>query len=154
MTSRGIEISVGLFMLAGCLALAMLAFRVSGLSLDSGGKHYTLYASFENASGLNVRSRVTLAGVLVGRVTAIELDPVDMRARATLEIDADVDYLSVDTIAAIKTAGVLGEKYISLSVGGDPELLGDGDVIEDTQSTLVLEDLIGRFLTSSARSSD
>lgn len=148
MSSRGIEISVGLFLLAGCLALALLAFRVSGLSLEDSGDRYTLYASFENASGLNVRSRVTLAGVLVGRVTAIEIDPVDLRARATLEIDSRVDYLSLDTIAAIKTAGVLGEKYVSLSVGGDPEMLADGDVIEDTQSALVLEDLIGRFLTS------
>ena len=148
MTSRSIEISVGLFLLAGCLALALLAFRVSGLSLESQGQHYTLYANFENASGLNVRSRVTLAGVLVGRVTAIEIDPVELRARATLEINNRVDYLSIDTIAAIKTAGVLGEKYISLSVGGDPDMLADGDTIEDTQSALVLEDLIGRFLTN------
>lgn len=148
MTSRGIEISVGLFLLAGCLALAMLAFRVSGLSLEGQGQHYTLYANFENATGLNARSRVMLAGVTVGRVAAIEIDPVEVRARATLEIDSKVDYLSVDTIAAIKTAGVLGEKYVSLSVGGDPDMLADGDVIEDTQSTLVLEDLIGRFLTN------
>lgn len=151
MNSRGIEISVGLFLLAGCLALAMLAFRVSGLSLEDSGERYTLYAYFENASGLNVRSRVTLAGVLVGRVTAVEIDPIELRARATLEIDSAVDYLSLDTIASIKTAGVLGEKYVSLSVGGDAEMLGDGDVVENTQSSLVLEDLIGRFLTSMAK---
>src|SRR5690625_5688917 len=98
MASRRIESGVGWSMLAGCLALAMLAFRVSGLTLESSGRQYTLYASFENASGLAVRSRVSLAGVLVGRVTAIELDPVDLRARATLAIDADVDYLTVDKI--------------------------------------------------------
>lgn len=151
MNNRTLEISVGLFLLAGFAALAMLAFRVSGLSLEAPRDSYTIYANFDNASGLNARARVSVAGVVVGRVTSVQLDPVELRARVTMAIDADVDYLSVDTIAAIKTAGVLGEKYVSLSIGAEGEMLSDGDRIEDTQSALVLEDLIGRFLTGMGR---
>lgn len=144
-----IEISVGAFMLAGILALAFLAIQVSGLSInDSNRDTYKLYAHFTNASGLAVRAKVSVAGVEVGRVTRIELDPRDTRAKVEMSIQRKVDFLTADSIASIQTAGILGEKYISISVGGDPEMLADGQEIVDTQSALVLEDLIGKVLTS------
>jgi phospholipid/cholesterol/gamma-HCH transport system substrate-binding protein len=149
MRMRTIEISVGVFMLAGILALAFLAVQVSGLSVrDNNRETYKLYAHFTNASGLTERAKVSVAGVVIGRVTAIMLDPKDTRAKVEMSIDKKVDFLTNDSIAAIQTAGILGEKYISISVGGDPEMLKEGDEIADTQSALVLEDLIGKVLTN------
>jgi len=149
MRMRTIEISVGVFMLAGILALAFLAVQVSGLSVrDNHRDTYKLYAHFTNASGLTERAKVSVAGVVIGRVTAIMLDPKDTRAKVEMSIDKKVDFLTSDSIAAIQTAGILGEKYIAISVGGDPEMLKAGDEIADTQSALVLEDLIGKVLTN------
>jgi phospholipid/cholesterol/gamma-HCH transport system substrate-binding protein len=146
---RTIEISVGVFMLAGILALAFLAIQVSGLSVrDNKRETYKLYAHFTNASGLTERAKISVAGVVIGRVTHIVLDPKDTRAKVEMSIDKKVDFLTSDSIAAIQTAGILGEKYISISVGGDPEMLKEGDEISDTQSSLVLEDLIGKVLTN------
>ena len=87
-----------------------------------------------------------MAGVTIGRVTAIDLDRDTYTGRVTLEIQKKVDNLPADSTASILTAGLLGEKYIGLSVGGDQALLKDGSTIHDTQSSLVLEDLIGKFL--------
>ncbi|MCE3253829.1 MAG: ttg2C [Cellvibrio sp.] len=149
MKIRTMEISVGAFMLAGILALVFLAIKVSGLNLnESTGKTYTLYAHFNNAAGLTPGAQVTVAGVMIGRVSAIALDPKDNRAKVEMAIKTDVDFLPQDSIAAIQTAGILGEKYISIVVGGDSELLADGSNIVDTQSALVLEDLISTMLTS------
>jgi len=146
---RTIEISVGAFMLAGILALGFLAIQVSGLSIrDSNRDTYRIYAHFSNASGLAVRAKVAIAGVVIRRVTAITLDPKDTRAKVEMAIQRDVNYITSDSIASIQTAGILGEKYISISIGGDPESLADGDEIVDTQSALVLEDLISKVLTS------
>jgi phospholipid/cholesterol/gamma-HCH transport system substrate-binding protein len=148
MRLRTVEISVGAFMLVGILALAFLAVQVSGLNLKENRREtYRLSAHFNNASGLAVRAKVTVAGVVVGRVTSVALDPKDTRAIVEMAIDKNVDYLTADSIAAIQTAGILGEKYISIAPGGDSEMLKAGDEIQDTQSALVLEDLIGKFLT-------
>lgn len=149
MKIRTLEISVGAFMLAGIFALVFLALKVSGLNLsNSTGETYTVYARFNNAAGLTPGAQVTVAGVMIGRVSAIELDPKDNRAKIEMTINNDVDFLTQDSIAAIQTAGILGEKYISIVVGGDPEILADGSNIVDTQSALVLEDLISTMLTS------
>jgi phospholipid/cholesterol/gamma-HCH transport system substrate-binding protein len=149
MRIRTIEISVGAFMLAGILAIGFLAIQVSGLSIhDSNRDTYKLYAHFTNASGLAVRAKVSIAGVVIGRVTAITLDPKDTRAKVEMAIQKDVNFITNDSIASIQTAGILGEKYISLAIGGDPDVLQDGGEITDTQSALVLEDLIGKVLTS------
>lgn len=148
MRIRTLEIGVGLFLLAGVLALLLLSLRVSGLSVSSGDT-YRLYAYFDNIAGLTVRSKVTMAGVTIGKVTAIDLDRESYTGRVTLEIQQDVDILPYDSTASILTAGLLGEKYIGISVGGEEETLGDGDTIRDTQSSLVLEDLIGKFLLNS-----
>ncbi|WP_421682411.1 outer membrane lipid asymmetry maintenance protein MlaD [Stutzerimonas urumqiensis] len=148
MRNRTLEIGVGLFLLAGLLALLLLSLRVSGLSVGHADT-YKLFAYFDNIAGLSVRSKVTMAGVTIGKVTAIDLDRDSYTGRVTMEIDRDVNILPTDSTASILTAGLLGEKYIGISVGGEEEVLADGDVIRDTQSSLVLEELIGKFLLNS-----
>jgi len=149
MQIRTLEIGVGLFLLAGLLALLLLALRVSGLSVGGAGDTYQLYAHFDNIAGLTVRSKVTMAGVTIGKVTAIDLDRDSYTGRVTMELERRVDNLPTDSTASILTAGLLGEKYVGISVGGEEELLKPGDTIRDTQSALVLEDLIGKFLLNS-----
>lgn len=154
MRNRAMELSVGLFILAGIAALLLLALRVSGLSLSGQDNTYSLYANFDNVAGLTTRGKVTLAGVTVGKVQSIELDHDSFMGRVTLSIDKRVDNLPIDTTASIVTAGLLGEKYISLSVGGEDEVLAEGGEIYDTQSSLVLEELIGKFLMNSVNTDD
>ena len=146
MQNRTLEVGVGMFLLAGILALILLALRVSGLSTSSANDTYKLYAYFDNIAGLTVRAKVTMAGVTVGKVTAIDLDRDNFTGRVTLQVDKKVDKLPTDSTASILTAGLLGEKYIGISVGGEDTRLKDGGTIHDTQSSLVLEDLIGKFL--------
>ena len=143
MQQRQLELVVGLFILLGIAALAFLALQVSGLSFnDARRQTYKLSAEFNNVAGLTERAKVSIAGVTVGQVTAIKLDPLSAHAVVEMAIDRDVDYLTTDSIAGIKTSGVLGEQYISISVGGAPDILEYGDKIRDTQSAVVLEDLI------------
>ncbi|AJE22394.1 outer membrane lipid asymmetry maintenance protein MlaD [Azotobacter chroococcum] len=149
MQTRTLETGVGLFILAGMLALLLLALRVSGLTVSTNGDTYKLYAYFDNIAGLTVRAKVTMAGVAIGKVTAIDLDRNSYTGRVTMELERRVDNLPSDSTASILTAGLLGEKYVGISVGGEEELLKDGDSIQDTQSALVLEDLIGKFLMNS-----
>ncbi len=146
MRMRTLELGVGTFMVAGLVALGVLIVNVSGLSLSDSKQSYTLYALFENAGGLTERSRVSMSGVTIGEVVSITIDKKLLKAQVEMKINRDVDYLSYDTSAAILTAGLLGEKYIGVTVGADEELLGEGDTIVDTQSSLVLEELIGKFL--------
>ncbi|HXR01737.1 MAG TPA: outer membrane lipid asymmetry maintenance protein MlaD [Pseudomonas sp.] len=149
MQNRTLETGVGLFLLAGILALLLLALRVSGLSASTTNDSYKLYANFDNIAGLTVRAKVTMAGVTIGKVTAIDLDHDTFMGRVTMEVDKRVNNLPSDSTASILTAGLLGEKYVGISVGGDDQLLKDGGTIHDTQSSLVLEDLIGKFLLNS-----
>jgi phospholipid/cholesterol/gamma-HCH transport system substrate-binding protein len=149
MQNRTLETGVGLFLLAGILALLLLALRVSGLSASASNDSYKLYANFDNIAGLTVRAKVTMAGVTIGKVTAIDLDHDTFTGRVTMEVDKRVNNLPSDSTASILTAGLLGEKYVGISVGGDDQLLKDGGTIHDTQSSLVLEDLIGKFLLNS-----
>lgn len=149
--SKTMEFGVGLFMIAGILGLVFLGLRVSGLTFSAPDQSFQLEANFANIGGLKPRARVTMAGVTVGRVEAIELDTQWFDARVTLSLDSELEgQLSKDSIASILTAGLLGEQYIGLSVGGDPEMLEDGDTIRDTQSALVLEELIQQFVSNMA----
>ncbi|MBP5980998.1 MAG: outer membrane lipid asymmetry maintenance protein MlaD [Halomonas sp.] len=149
--SKTMEFGVGLFMLAGIVGLVFLGLRVSGLSLSAPSETFRLEANFANIGGLKPRARVTMAGVTVGRVESIDLDTEWYDAKVTLRLDNDLEgQLSQDTTAAILTAGLLGEQYIGLSVGGDPAILEDGDTIRDTQSALVLEELIQQFVSNMA----
>lgn len=154
MQIRTQEISVGLFVMAGCLALLLLALRVSGLSANTTDNSYKVYAYFDNIAGLTVRAKVTMAGVIVGKVTAIDLDRDSYTGRVTMEINDQVDNLPEDSTASVLTAGLLGEKYIGISIGGEEAVLKDEGVIHDTQSALVLEDLIGKFLLNTVNSDE
>jgi len=147
--TRILEFSVGLFVLLGLMAFVLLSLRVSGLSFDSSHETYKLYAYFDNLAGLRVRAKVAMGGVNIGKVTKIELDRESYTGKVTLELDKAIDNLPQDSTAIILTAGLLGEKYIGISVGGESKFLADGDVIFDTQSSLVLEELIGKFLMNS-----
>lgn len=151
MHQRELELTVGVFILLSVAALAFLALQVSGLSFrDARQETYKLTAEFNNIAGLTSRAKVSIAGVAVGQVTDIRLDPISARAVVELAINKEVDFLTTDSIAGIKTSGILGEQYVSISVGGAPDLLADGDQIRDTQSALVLEDLVGKMMTGMA----
>ena len=143
-----VEVSVGLFIMAGIGALFLLALEVSGLSLRPQASTYKVYAEFIDVGGLRVRAKVSLAGVTIGRVSRIDLDSRSVKAVVEMDIHSDVDYLSQDSIAVVSTAGLLGEKYVNISVGGDIDYLQDGDYFDSTQSALNLEKLISDFATS------
>lgn len=152
MQVRTVEIWVGVFVAAGLAALFMLAMQVSNLTVVGDDQGYTIKARFENVSGLKVRSPVTMAGVRIGRVTAIDFDPQTFQAVVYMRIGAAYDQLPVDTSAAVLTSGLVGEKYVGLDAGGDMDVLKDGGEIKLTQSTLVLEQMIGKFLFDKAES--
>lgn len=173
MTSRIAEIWVGIFIAAGLGAFFMLAMKVSNLSSYQNDKGYQITARFEDSSGLKVRSPVTMAGVRIGRVKHIEFDPKRLDAVVTMEIEPQFNTLPDDTSASIYTAGLLGEKYvglepgagsndcedISVGEGGEikltetggsdckPNVLKQGSEIKLTQDSLVLEKLIGQFIS-------
>lgn len=144
---RTIEISVGAFMLAGILALVFLAVKVSGISLDGDRGSYKVEARFDDVAGLRERAKVSIAGVQIGRVAAIDVDTVYGEAIVTLEIDGQPGGLSADTGAQILTEGILGARYVNLLPGADDETLADGSQIYDTQGALVLENLVGDLIT-------
>ncbi|HSO79557.1 MAG TPA: outer membrane lipid asymmetry maintenance protein MlaD [Chromatiaceae bacterium] len=147
---RMIEILVGAFMAAGFIALFFLAMKVSNLNADVGGVGYRISARFENVGSLKVRAPVAMAGVRVGRVEAIDFDKNRYEAVVTLRIDPRFDTIPDDTIASIFTSGLLGEQYIGLAPGGSEDHLADGGSLTQTQSALVLEQMIGQFLFKKA----
>ena len=137
------DLLAGLFVIAGLCAIAFLSFKVTSDPLSTAGG-MRLYASFDQTGGLKRRAPIEIAGVRVGQVAAIELDP-NSRARVTLDLDATLR-LPVDTTASIVTAGLLGDRYISLQLGGDTTLLKPGDEITFTESAVILERLIGKLV--------
>ena len=147
---RGIDLIVGLFVLAGLAALVFLALRVGNLSTANVNNAYHLYAEFDNIGGLKLKAPVTLAGVNIGRVTAVEIDKEFYTAVVEMSIKSDYNNLPEDTSAAILTAGLLGAQYVGLEPGAEESYLTDGGKIEITQSSLVLENLISTFITSGA----
>lgn len=148
MNNRKIEIGVGLFVALGMVALFLLAMQVSNLAVMQRGESYVISAAFENIGGLKVRSPVTVSGVRVGRVDAIDYDTRAYQAVVSLRIDSHYDSFPEDTTASIFTAGLLGEQYVALEPGGSMENLKEGDRVQLTQSALVMEQIIGQFLYS------
>jgi phospholipid/cholesterol/gamma-HCH transport system substrate-binding protein len=146
MTTRTIEISVGILVALALGAMFMLAMQVSNLTEYRNADGYTVSAYFGNIGGLKVRAPVTISGVRVGRVSAIRYDPDRYQARVEMTISAEHDYLPTDTQASIYTAGLLGEQYIALEPGGEDEVLVEGGEILFTQSAIVLEQVIGRIM--------
>ncbi len=149
MNRSTIDFWVGLFVLIGIAALVFLALRVGNLTSFSSQPGYHIEANFDNIGGLKQRAPVKAAGVIVGRVEKIKLDPVTYQAAVTMRIDQGYQF-TTDTIASINTSGLLGEVYIGLDVGGDTKMLADGGKITKTQSAVVLEKLISQFLFSGA----
>ena len=147
--SRSIEILVGLFVAIGLVAMFFLSMQVSNLSSINGEDGYKIKGYFENIGSLKVRAPVSMAGVNIGRVSAINFDSESFEAVVTMTIDAKYNQLPEDTSASILTAGLLGEQYVGLSAGGEEEPLKEGSKLELTQSALVLEQIIGQFLFNS-----
>lgn len=153
--SKTIDTLVGLFVASGIVALFFLAMHVSNLSSfidNKDGFHIT--ARFENSGKLKVRSPVSIAGVKIGQVSRIYFDQQTFESVVDMYIDKKFNALPEDTTASIFTAGLLGEQYVSLDPGGSEESLHDGSVIEITQSALVLEQLIGKFLFKETEKED
>ncbi|MGH8283953.1 MAG: outer membrane lipid asymmetry maintenance protein MlaD [Gammaproteobacteria bacterium] len=150
--TRTIEISTGLFIILGFCALFFLATQTTNIGAygETGG--YSVTASFTNVGGLKVRAPVTMAGVAVGRVTAISLDPQTFNAIVTLRISSKFDKIPDDSSASILTSGLLGEQYVGLTLGGSETVLKNGSKIQFTQSAIILENLIGQFLFNKASS--
>lgn len=150
MNRKTLELWVGLFVAAGILALAMLAFKVGNLATADVRDAYTIKARFDNIGGLKVKSPVTMAGVRIGRVTDITFDNGRYQAVVTMSIDGRYQKIPRDTSASILTSGLLGEQYVGLEAGGAEDYLRDGDTLQLTQSALVLEKMIGQFLFNQA----
>lgn len=146
-----IDLWVGIFVAIGLVSLVFLALKVGNLMTWSNAPGYRIEAYFDNIGGLKARAPVKAAGVTVGRVESITLDPTLYEAVATLNIQQQYQF-SRDTIASILTSGLLGEVYIGLDIGGDEEMLHEGDRISKTQSAIVLEKLIGQFMLNQASS--
>ena len=149
MSRRSIETLVGLFVLMGMGALVFLALKAANLASFGEHKGYTVTAKFDNIGGLKPRAPVRSAGVTVGRVKSISLDPKTYQGLVRLEIDNFVKFPK-DTSAKILTAGLLGDQYIGLEPGAAEKELAAGDVIRQTQSAVVLENLIGQLIFNRA----
>ncbi len=149
MSKRSIETLVGLFVMLGLAAVVFLALKAANLTTLSNGDTYTLVARFDNIGGLKSRAPVRSAGVVVGRITSISLDAKTYQGVVTMEISRRFEFPK-DSSAKILTAGLLGDQYIGLEAGGDEKNLAAGDTIGQTQSAVVLENLISQFLFSKA----
>ena len=143
---RSIDVSVGLFLLLGLVSALFLVVQTIDPAWVNSDQTYIVEARFDHVGDLKVRAPVALAGVTIGRVATISVDPFDYRAVVLLRIDAKFDNLPIDTDASIATAGLLGGKYIDLTPGGDTELLEDQGEITFTQSAILLENLIGKYI--------
>ncbi|HXE39397.1 MAG TPA: outer membrane lipid asymmetry maintenance protein MlaD [Azonexus sp.] len=144
-----LDLWVGFFVAIGIAALLFLALKVGNLSSAHLSETYVLQAKFDNIGGLKVRGPVKSAGVVVGRIADIKFDPASYEAVVTLQVDGRYQFPK-DTFASIYTAGLLGEQYVGLDVGGDEKMLKAGDTIAKTQSAVVLEKMISQFLFSKA----
>ncbi|MFI4918158.1 MAG: outer membrane lipid asymmetry maintenance protein MlaD [Legionellales bacterium] len=149
---RYVDMSVGIFMLLGLLALSVMALKVSSISDFLSEKGYQVTADFTDIGGLKVRAPVTVAGVRIGEVSHIELQPGELNAKVTMTLRSDKKIPYDDSSARILTEGLLGSNYISIVPGFEDEenkdhpYLRQGDVIPKTQEAIILENLIGQLL--------
>jgi phospholipid/cholesterol/gamma-HCH transport system substrate-binding protein len=144
MKQHTVELTVGIFVFVMLLSVGYLTVRLGKMEI-LGNDFYTLNARFESAGGLRSGSSVEIAGVQVGRVTAIRLDQDMYAALVEMKIRKDVN-ITDDAIASIKTSGLIGDKYLRISPGGSDILLKPGDIMLDTQSPLDIEDLVSRYI--------
>ena len=149
MNRRALDIWVGFFVALGFAAIMFLALKVASSTTLAAADGYEVKGKFDNIGGLKVRAPVKSAGVVVGRVAEIRFDNESFEAVATMTLDAGYKFPR-DSSAKILTSGLLGEQYVGLEAGGNPEMLKDGDRLRLTQSAVVLENLISQFLFSKA----
>jgi len=152
--TRSVEISTGLFVLLGMSALFFLTTQTTGGDDFQAESVYTVEARFENIGSLRTRAPVTMSGVTIGRVTDVSFDEESLEAVVKFVIDAEFDQIPDDSDASILTSGILGSQYIGLQAGGSDLYLEEGSEILFTQSAIVLENLIGKFLVNSGSSND
>ena len=151
MTTRTMELMVGVFMAAAIAALVFLGLQVANTSDSTRGETYTLVAKFDNIGGLKVRSPVKVGGVVVGRVSRISLEGEYYEPMVEMQISTRYNAFPETSTASILTSGLLGEQYVGLEPGfidDFVEMLAEGDEIPNTNSAIVLENLIGQFLFS------
>lgn len=144
MKKKSVELYTGLFVVVGTLCVTYLVVVLGGFDFLPSDQ-YTLHGYFSSASGLKAGARVEIAGVEIGSVAAISMDRDRMVARVDLHIDKSIA-VSEDSIASIKTSGIIGEKYISILPGGMEMMLEDGDEITNTESSLDIEGLVRKFI--------
>ena len=149
MGKKSTELMVGFFVLLGIAALVFLALRAANLSSFDGGDTYSIAARFDNIGGLKTRAPVRSAGVTVGRVASITLDPKTFQGVVMIDMQKSVLF-PTDSSARILTSGLLGDQYIGLEPGGSEKNFAAGDTIKQTQSAIVLESLISQFLFNKA----
>jgi len=149
MHRKSIDVWVGLFVLLGAVALLFLALKAGNMSTISFSKTYAVTGKFDNIGGLKPQAPVKSAGVVVGRVGAIDFDDKTFQANVRLDINPAYKFPK-DSSLKILTSGLLGEQYVGIEAGGDTANLADGDRITRTQSATVLEDLINQFIYSKA----
>jgi len=143
----GLEIGVGIFLLLGLLSISYIAVRLGDVGLF-GRDQYQVYARFTSASGLRTGAYVEAGGVRVGSVDSIRFDPEDYLAVVTMNIDTDVP-IQDDAMASIRTAGIIGDKFVKITPGGSPDLLEPGSEIYETESSINLEELISKYIFES-----
>lgn len=150
MGKKSIETFVGLFVLLGIVGLVFLALKAANLgTFTASSDTYTLFAKFDNIGALKVRAPVRSAGVTVGRVASITLDPKTYQGVVRMQVERSVQFPS-DSSARILTSGLLGDQYVGIEAGGEEKSFAAGDTIKQTQSAVVLESLIGQFLFNKA----
>jgi phospholipid/cholesterol/gamma-HCH transport system substrate-binding protein len=149
-TTRTRELGTGLFILLGFAALLFLATQTTDMEEYGGDKGYRVTARFDDVAGLKVRSPVTMAGVNIGRVESIVFDNDQLDALVTLRINPQFNRIPDDSDASILTAGLLGSKYVGIGPGGADTYLADSSELQITQSAIVLEQLVSKFLFSQA----
>jgi phospholipid/cholesterol/gamma-HCH transport system substrate-binding protein len=148
--SRAIDVSTGLFVLLGLVAIVFLVTQISNREFSLTETSFRLTAQFENIGGLKIGAPVKMAGVTIGRVESIDYDMKLLKAKVTLRIDKRYNEIPNDSDASIFTAGLLGGQYIGISPGGSEEYFKDGDQIEFVQDAIVLENLISKYLFNQA----
>jgi phospholipid/cholesterol/gamma-HCH transport system substrate-binding protein len=144
--TRSVELGTGLFVLLGVGALFFLTTQTTGTDAFSGSDTFTVKARFENVGSLKNRAPVAMSGVTIGRVTGVRFDPEQLNAEVTFVIDRRYDKIPEDSDASILTSGLLGSQYIGLQPGGSDMYLEEGSEIQFTQSAVVLENLISKYL--------
>lgn len=147
--TRSVEIGTGLFVLLGLAALFFLTTQTTGSNAFAEKDAITVVARFENIGSLKNRAPVAMSGVTIGRVKSIRFDPDALNAEVTLAIDAAYSRIPEDSDASILTAGLLGSQYVGLQAGGSDQYLEDGSEIQFTQSAVVIENLISKYLFNS-----